>query len=896
MSVLDAAKTVTKGQVLRYMFMPQVVPRINAFYQTGFSYLAYMIALVYRAVNILPPDHRVFSPEYQNRLGIRMVLGAAAAELKFSKSHIDQIIIYFAVLIGLVMLAGQFFLMLSFLMLNPAMAGGGMPTTYAGFFATPDYQNDIAYNMLFAVFGVPEIFRGDAGAARGPFHIALHSLFQFYSIGLLIVAVLITCYLIFAIVIETAQTGVPFGKRYNHVWAPIRFVVALGLLIPMGYGLNAAQWITLYAAKFGSDFATRGWVIFNDVMTEEYLSNPLERVGVPQAPELNATLAFMMTVEACKFGYEAIWWRAPLGGDNRTIEAYLIKSTAEQGGNPLLLSEVTYPAAKAYFNNGDILIRFGEHNPETFKKWRGEVFPYCGDITISAGDANDPGSAFIQQYYLTLISNMFYNSAFIGLYGQSFMRKYSEIEAIKDLDPPMPTVDYKGTMAAQMAQGLNAAIVEAAILQAGDEEAWAKQAAEVSSLGWGAAGVWYNKIAQLNGSLVNSVAAIPQVRSMPFVMEYIKKEQLQQNTFVPSAYKLTLSDGQEINISATESKIARALSEINDFWTKEDTRQDAQGSQTKRTSNIFIDTINMVFGTRGLFNMCQNADVHPLAQLSILGKGLIESSIRNLAIAMGFGVMTMANVPFLGVAAGAASSMLLSIATVTITLGFMLFYVLPFMPFLYFFFAVGGWVKGLFEAMVGVPLWALAHLRIDGEGLPSDAAISGYYLIFEIFLRPILILFGLLASVIIFAAMVKVLNQIFTLVVINLSGHDSVAGSICGNPTGATPPTAGEDPTAYYRGPVDELFYTVIYAVIVYMIGMSCFKLIDLVPNNILRYMNASVNTFNDQAGDPSQNLMRNLSIGTSQISGQVVQMGKQLGDAGSNTIKAVGEFAGPQK
>ena len=49
--------------------------------------------------------------------------------------------------------------------------------------------------------------------------------------------------------------------------------------------------------------------------------------------------------------------------------------------------------------------------------------------------------------------------------------------------------------------------------------------------------------------------------------------------------------------------------------------------------------------------------------------------------------------------------------------------------------------------------------------------MKGIYMIFEIFLRPILIIFGLLAAFIIFSALVKVLNEIFSLVVVNLAGH-----------------------------------------------------------------------------------------------------------------------------
>ena len=54
------------------------------------------------------------------------------------------------------------------------------------------------------------------------------------------------------------------------------------------------------------------------------------------------------------------------------------------------------------------------------------------------------------------------------------------------------------------------------------------------------------------------------------------------------------------------------------------------------------------------------------------------------------------------------------------------------MPFIYFFFALAGWIKSIFEAVVAMPLRALAHLRIDGEGLPGPGATNGYFLLLEI--------------------------------------------------------------------------------------------------------------------------------------------------------------------
>lgn len=913
-------KDVSKGDVLRYIFLPQILPRLNDLYRQGFSRLALLIAQVYRAVNILPANHAIFNRKGAI-LSLTDVLRAAAGELRFNKNNIDKIIIYFAILLGLFLLAAQFLLTLGVLMLNPAYAQmANPPTTYAGFFATPNYRMDIAYNLLYRVFGVPEIFY--VGNGQNPYHTALQALFQLYSIGLLVIGVIITCYYIFAVVVETAQTGVPFGKRYNHVWTPIRLVFALGLLIPVGYGLNSAQWITLYAAKFGSDFATRGWVVFNEAMTNAYLNNPEERVGVPQSPDLTALAGYMMTVDACKYAYETVY----KGADHKTINAYLVKDPAT-GGAARLMTGTTFDQAATYFNNGDIYIRFGQYSVQDFHKYLGNVFSYCGDLIIHTGDISEPGALDMQRAYYGLIISMFTgagggadapgapapgpdgaaaaaqngnNTGYqLKQYGENYVKKYLP-GPDQDVNAEEPPTDYKSTVATQLANNIRASITKAVNDQRASAS-WNKQNTQIADMGWGGAGLWYNKIAQINGSIVSAVNSTPEPKTLPAVLEFVKAKNLQQNVRVAQSSSMNLADNVEMRFNSdTEKNIAVPLTIVANYWRNSDPNQSVDGGSARMTSNFFIDAVKTIFGVRGLYNMCANTDVHPLAQLSMLGAGLIDASISNIFLGLGFGLAGSLGTA-LGPVLGAASQILTSVATITIVIGFMLYYVLPFMPFLYFFFAVGGWVKGLFEAMVGVPLWALAHLRIDGEGLPGEAAMDGYYLIFEIFLRPILILFGLLASVVIFAAMVKVLNEIYSLVVLNLSGHDQSSTTSCGalsaggGAGGADGGGGGggtTDVMTYFRGPVDEFFFTVIYAIIVYMIGMSCFKLIDLIPNNILRFMGQRVQTFNDAQSDPAEGLMTRLSVGGTQVSRSIVGIGtsgvKALGQTGQAAVQAV--------
>lgn len=193
---------------------------------------------------------------------------------------------------------------------------------------------------------------------------------------------------------------------------------------------------------------------------------------------------------------------------------------------------------------------------------------------------------------------------------------------------------------------------------------------------------------------------------------------------------------------------------------------------------------------------------------------------------------------------------------------------LPFLPFVYFYFAVASWVKAIFEAMVGVPLWALAHLRIDGDGLPGDAAQNGYFLILEIFIRPILTVVGLVAAVAVFGTQVRVLNIIWDLVTTNAAGYtdDYVtvgAGDILG--------MNDVEARRYQRGIVDQFFFTVIYTVVCYMMALASFKLIDKIPDNILRWAGAGVSSFGDMDQDNIDSLSRYATMGTMTLGSQAV-------------------------
>ena len=156
--------------------------------------------------------------------------------------------------------------------------------------------------------------------------------------------------------------------------------------------------------------------------------------------------------------------------------------------------------------------------------------------------------------------------------------------------------------------------------------------------------------------------------------------------------------------------------------------------------------------------------------------------------------------------------------------------------------------------------------------------MSGYLLIFEIFLRPILTVFGLIGGLAIFTAMASILNEIFDIVVQNVTGSD--IGTDTSRSTGVN-----TDETTFGRHLVDEFFFTVVYAIILYMMAIASFKMINLVPNNILRWIGQSVSTFNDSAQDPTSGLVQYAALGGQRIGGQLATGATQLSQGAGSLV-----------
>lgn len=902
---------ITKGKIATYTLLPGILPRIFAFFTSGFSYLSYYMALVYGMVRLLPDDHPYLVPQNVGRYGVRHVISEAADNLVFKRQNIDQILIFFLILVGFGLMLVQFILLaVAFMTYQPVFAFGSVDALFSNPNAAMNSrgpEQDIIFIIMDKVFGVQGLYNSCVSVAgvacenaQGvpithtesaiypfPFHHALHSMFAFYSMGILAVGALVLVYFVIAVVGETAATGTPFGQRFNKAWVPVRIIVFFALLIPLNQGggntgLNGAQLITLWVAKYGSNFATNAWTGFNTTLTETHFGAQENLIAMPNIPETGNLNQFMLTARTCAIAETAKY--------GHTVKAYIVRPSP-----PLYITDpppglttsnnakdfmgTDFEDAVDFMLDGDITVRIGVLGTDTdgdgavdeYSEHTGHVFPYCGEMTISVEGQNEPGVAFMTEKYYKILQETWTNPENTSV-AQCLVNRYVSSQSSDPNCPDLPTGSFIQSQTELLHSKVTRAIVEGIALQKSEGEFGIPE--ELLEKGWGGAAIWFNRVAEMNGAVTGAVFNLPRPKQYPYALEQMFEKRKLDNLSVAGRdrFSADFPGGISPRLRGGREAIHAPMYQAYRVWNIDNR---LASPQNKPTNNIVIDFFNAVLGTSGIFDMRRNVDTHPLAQLTAIGKGMMEATVFNAALAvggsLGDGLVGWLD-PTLRAAAKTASSFLFSMVTASIGIAVILYYVLPLLPFIYFLFAVSGWVKSIFEAVVAMPLWALSHLQIGGDGLPGQGAASGYFLLLEIFIRPILILFGLIASISVFAAMVSVLNVVFDLVVSNVGGFDTALEESLDGGADTTASLLTNPPTAldFYRGPVDEFFFTALYAIIAYLTGLACFKMVDLIPNSILRWMGQSVSTFQENAGDPASALTQQVYKGTLLLSNQV--------------------------
>ncbi len=291
-----------------------------------------------------------------------------------------------------------------------------------------------------------------------------------------------------------------------------------------------------------------------------------------------------------------------------------------------------------------------------------------------------------------------------------------------------------------------------------------------STLGWTSAGAYYLEIARLNAATLSLINNTPIITSPSF--DGLGKALSSDLAPVEAAYNSYM--GSLRTMAATADGTAPPTGAPT-ILSDETGSGDGNSLIAQIFNAIHINqpALNIITGL--LLPPSQWID--PFGSLVTLGQTLINTSLAGWAATMALksNAVTIAGTlvnAVTGDEAGAAGTIAahflvqgfsLPIMVLLLALlipGIMIAYVLPMIPYILWMAGVCGWLIIVCEAMIGVPLWMLAHLTISGDGLHGGGK-QGWSLLFNVMFRPVLMILGLFLGYFIFDCMSFLVRESF---------------------------------------------------------------------------------------------------------------------------------------
>ena len=780
--LFSSARTLI-GKFLRCAFLPNFKRSGEPFAQTYFSF-GRTLADVFCNVGQIDKNHpwmrRTSRPRPVE------VLGYVCSRTNWKKPFSLQTV-----------MAGSITLMLIF----GALSFTGMVATttigagqaYAtSMFTPPSPANDLALGYMAKSFGIN--ITGVPTAAVGGILAGFQQMMALYSMAMLVLAGFILLYILIAAIANTAHEGRFGGSGFNQIWTPIRLIVAIGLLVPLpmvaGYnGYNSGQYVVMKVSEWGSGLATNLWIPFATALALQG-----DVIATPNVPAAGGAVAGVLYSEFCMVRYNQ--YKSDIGIDDPAIidkpqvvgEKHFIYYTTDSDTSNNYCGIVEY--TKVVSSPATMASKISAGYETAFNQMRSDVIVLAkklNDEQYISPTSGTPGTGTTENIKTLLASD------FILI-----VDKYQKnlVSAI-----------------ASTTTGDQAAAAGAAMTTA------------IKETGWAGAGSWFNTIARLNAEVMSASRGLP-VSQMPQLSNALNSVAT-SDASATSALSKMVEKGLLVlksnlnNVAPTMSTPTTGAGNVGGVFTKSVTV--GLDQDTGWLSAILSGASNFVgfvlakilapliggpFAEIGLGADANLSETNPLGQLAAIGNWLINVSLGCLvtAVAIAFGAGKIDA----GEAVLPITIMLMALTSLTFSAGVLLFYVTPLVPFIRFTFGVIGWLLNILEAVIAIPLVAVAHLNTKGDGVMGGAQ-HAYMMVLSIFLRPALLIVGIVIALMMFTVSIGILNDLYK-------------NAVIGTGSNAT-------------GGLSILVYTLIYCAIAYGMCNLTFKLIEEIPNRALTWI-----------------------------------------------------------
>jgi conjugal transfer/type IV secretion protein DotA/TraY len=702
---------------------------------------------------------------------------------------------------------GVFGVLLAVMVMFALSATGAMaqPITTSGPLET--FTSEEAYGLFGTAFGDPftsvflnQLFGPLFPSASGSVsQTVFSSVIGYFNIITIVVGGLLFFYNVTVGLVQSAHEGSILGRNWSSLWAPIRVIFAVGLMVPMPNlgGYNLAQSGVAFIVRGSTLMASTVW----SASAELVISGRLPIVSAPPTmePELikklylngacKAIIDFQMAAAApantqpYRVGTDQYQgdpaYRSANSG-TKTVVTGLTRPTGTQPNAPLEpLTEIGICGSYTTPELPDYINRINEVDSQAIQSIDATNRAQIADMFAAAHvDSMETIAGRMDTLTLSMMPVVRQNGSTLPNIAKNVA------DAIVDQNKIMSTrmdslMEIAVGTASRQGDDARAALLKR--IKGGDNckntatSDLANKPTQCYSEGWIGAGSWYMLIAQMN----NEIASLTEAKSTATSGEYIQHlDAKNRNLFVAaggdSAWMPWNRSDQYANVGMlSQDQATFMMSRFEEAWTDSVSELAALGMP------LAIEDLN------SLNNDITNADsvFNKFPKLS----GAVDGFIMNVVeysspsnwgsdpmigiTQIGRTLMNAAGILIVGAALGGALSsgiplMLAPFVAVFMTAGSLMNFILPIMPFFYWVLAVTGYFLLIAEAIVAVNLWALAHMRMDGDGISGQAGQYGWLMFLSLLVTPVLMVFGFLLGMGIFrvtSALIDIgINQAFT--------------------------------------------------------------------------------------------------------------------------------------
>ena len=607
-----------------------------------------------------------------------------------------------------------------------------------------------------------------------------------FNSAVLIVGGLIAGYTIFAGTLNTANDGELLGRKWSGPWLPIRTALGSALILPVFNGFCAMQMLVIWLAMQGSALANLAW---NEFATTYGNSTKLH--SVIQTERLFSVAVNMLNSNVCHqvIAAKSAQMNSMGATDPSSYGIVLIKSPSEIG--------YKYGVNQAQLTpDGEAL---GEGATASCGAITLEVFEPADRLVIG-NDADASSIAELQSDMNTMGQQVW----------DEQLRQFSNLQTkMAEAAQKFLTADVDPSSAIEAAvneyrQGMEDKV--ASIYSRPDFMDNFKAA--LANDGWLYAGSWYMRLSQIQNQIGSLVSQAPEVRETlagkgtAFDEEVAAKlgqlsATIKNNTTTGLAFDYSAEAIEAEDVGKAECGIKN----LGGCITNATLGMAKNGKKyiREKVSNALMAPLNK-------FMEIMSEPNDPIILAQGFGNGLIAVG---WSIPLGLALFAF----FIGNVSLAPMAIAFSLWVVGATLSVLI----PLAPYALWLGCVVGWMVLVVEALIGAPLWALAHIHPDSDGVVGRAG-QGYMLVLSLTLRPTLMVLGLVSALVLIYPFGYLLNATFA----------TVFRTSVGN--------AALEPITFIAG-------LVVYAGLLLTLIKKSFSLVYLVPDNILQWLGTNLHS-----------------------------------------------------